>query len=182
MGRDFSFYKEDPKIDQILVVAAKVKKLIKEAGDLNTSAQVMEQLTVRVQKICLDAIKNAVNDKRKTVMDRDFVHPTSSFIGNEIFQILLFHCMGSPYCLFQWMPKTPYTNETLPKDDESVTLFFIPSPFGINWESPKKLLYSMILNYFSYRPHFMGHVSIQVSCTDLANKQHNFITGMSLKH
>ncbi len=77
MGRDFNFYKDEPKIDQILVVAAKVKKLIKEAGDLNTSAQVMEQLTVRVQKICLDAIQNAVNDKRKTVMDRDFIHPTS---------------------------------------------------------------------------------------------------------
>ena len=77
MGRDFSFYKDEPKIDQILVVAAKVKKLIKENGDLNTSAQVMEQLTVRVQKICLDAIQNAVNDKRKTVMDRDFVQPTA---------------------------------------------------------------------------------------------------------
>ncbi len=77
MGRDFNFYKDDPKIDQILVVAAKVKKLIKESGDLNTSAQVMEQLTVRIQKICLDAIQNAVNDKRKTVMDRDFMNPTS---------------------------------------------------------------------------------------------------------
>lgn len=78
MGRDFSFYKDEPKIDQVLVVAAKVKKLIKEAGDLNTSAQVMEQLTVRVQKVCLDAIKNAVDDKRKTVMDRDFIGPTQT--------------------------------------------------------------------------------------------------------
>jgi histone H3/H4 len=77
LGRDFSFYKEDPKVDQVLVVAAKVKKFIKESGDLNTSAQVMEQLTVRVQKICLDAIQNAVNDKRKTVMDRDFITPTA---------------------------------------------------------------------------------------------------------
>jgi histone H3/H4 len=77
MGRDFNFYKDEPKIDQVLVVAAKVKKLIKELGDFNTSAQVMEQLTVRVQKICLDAIKNAVDDKRKTVMDRDFIKPTS---------------------------------------------------------------------------------------------------------
>ena len=77
MGRDFSLYKDEPKIEQVLVVAAKVKKLIKESADLNTSAQVMEQLTVRVQKICLDAIKNAVDDKRKTVMDRDFINPTT---------------------------------------------------------------------------------------------------------
>lgn len=77
MGRDFSLYKDEPKIEHVLVVAAKIKKLIKESGDLNTSAQVMEQLTVRVQKICLDAIKNAVDDKRKTVMDRDFINPTT---------------------------------------------------------------------------------------------------------
>ena len=76
MGRDFNFYKDNPEVSQILVVAAKVKKLVKDQGDLNTSAQVMEQLTVRVQKICLDAIKNAIDDKRKTVMDRDFKTPT----------------------------------------------------------------------------------------------------------
>lgn len=77
MGRDFSLYKDEPKVDQILVVAAKIKKYIKDKSSFNTSAQVMEQLTVRVQKICLDAIVNAVNDKRKTVMDRDFRAPTA---------------------------------------------------------------------------------------------------------
>lgn len=75
--------------------------------------------------------------------------------------------------------KAPDNNEKLPTDNESLTLFFIPSPFGINWDSPKKLLTSMVLNYFSFRPHFMGHVAVQVSCNDLSNKKHNFITGMS---
>lgn len=78
MGRDFNFYKEDPKIEDALVVASKVKKMIKELADMNTSSQVIEQLTLRVERVCLDAIKNAVNDKRKTVMDRDFVPPTMS--------------------------------------------------------------------------------------------------------
>jgi hypothetical protein len=77
--------------------------------------------------------------------------------------------------------KVPTTNEELPKDHSSITLYFIPSPFGINWESPRKLFVSMIFNYFSFRPHFMGHVAIQTSCTDLNNEQHDFITGMSSK-
>lgn len=75
--------------------------------------------------------------------------------------------------------KIPTSNEELPKDGSSLTLFFIPSPFGINWSSPRKLFTSIALNYISFRPHFMGHVAIQVSCTDLSNKQHDFITGMS---
>lgn len=78
MGRDFSFYKDDPKVENILVVAAKIKKYIKEHSEgFNTSAQVMEQLTLRVQQICFLAIKKAVDDKRKTVMDRDFTSPTA---------------------------------------------------------------------------------------------------------
>lgn len=76
LGRDFNFFKEHPKFDEALVVASKIKRLIKDLGDLNTSAQVVEQLTMRVQRICLDAIAHAVNDKRKTVMDRDFMPPT----------------------------------------------------------------------------------------------------------
>lgn len=82
-------------------------------------------------------------------------------------------------CIFVGCQKIPQSNEELPKDGSSLNLYFIPSPFGINWESPKKLFQSMIFNYFSFRPHFMGHVAIQVSCTDLANDTHNFITGMS---
>lgn len=76
MGRDFNFYKDAPEIQEPLVVASKVKKLIKDKSDMNTSSQVIEQLSLRVERICLDAIKNAVNDNRKTVMDRDFIAPT----------------------------------------------------------------------------------------------------------
>lgn len=75
--------------------------------------------------------------------------------------------------------KIPKVTDELPKNDSTLSLYFIPSPFGINWESPKKLFTSMIFNYFSFRPHFMGHVAIQVSCVDLAQEKHNFITGMS---
>lgn len=76
MGRDFNLYVDEPKIETVLVVASKVKAYIKEKSTLSTSSQAMDQLTVRVHQICYQAIENARKDKRKTVMDRDFVVPT----------------------------------------------------------------------------------------------------------
>lgn len=77
MGKDFNLYVENANFDQALVVASKVKKLIKDEAGLSTSSQAIEQLTNRIQTACLKAIQNAKEDKRKTVMDRDFVSPTS---------------------------------------------------------------------------------------------------------
>lgn len=76
MGKDFNLYVETQNVDEALVVASKVKKLIKEEAGLSTSSQAIDQLTIRVQTVCLKAIENAQKDKRKTVMDRDFVAPT----------------------------------------------------------------------------------------------------------
>src|SRR3989344_9453878 len=67
MGKDFSLYVENPNIVEVLVVTSKIKKYIKEKSEFSTSSQVMEQLTLRVQKICEKAIDNAKNNKRKTV-------------------------------------------------------------------------------------------------------------------
>lgn len=55
-----------------LVVVSKVKALIKEKADMNTSASVMAALTRIVEEQCEKAIENAKKDRRKTVMDRDF--------------------------------------------------------------------------------------------------------------
>lgn len=57
---------------EVLVVASKVKKYIKEKSDLNTSASVMDELTKIVKRECDKAIERARQDHRKTVMDRDF--------------------------------------------------------------------------------------------------------------
>ena len=77
MGKDFNLYIENPDIGEALVVASKVKKLIKDEGGLSTSSQAIDQLTIRIQTICNKAIDNAKADKRKTVMDRDFSAPTT---------------------------------------------------------------------------------------------------------
>ncbi len=60
-------------MSQVLVIASKVKQLIKEqSGGMNTSASVMEALTKVVEKEVAKAIEKAKADGRKTVMDRDF--------------------------------------------------------------------------------------------------------------
>lgn len=57
---------------EILVVASKLKKYIREASGMNTSGAVMEKLSDEVRELCKRAIEHAKNDGRKTVMDRDF--------------------------------------------------------------------------------------------------------------
>jgi len=59
-------------MSEILVVASKVKKLIKDKSGMNTSATVMEALSKIIERECQKAIDSAQADKRKTVMDRDF--------------------------------------------------------------------------------------------------------------
>ena len=57
---------------EVLVVSSKVKNFIKANGGLNTSANVFEVLSDKVELLCKAAIESAKNDGRKTLMDRDF--------------------------------------------------------------------------------------------------------------
>ncbi|MCX6116272.1 MAG: hypothetical protein NT027_01925 [Proteobacteria bacterium] len=59
-------------MSEVYVVASKVKQLIKEKSELNTSASVMEALSKIVEREVAKAIERAKADGRKTVMDRDF--------------------------------------------------------------------------------------------------------------
>lgn len=77
MGRDFSFYSEAQAPEEQLVVASKVKQLVKDKAGLSTSSQVFPQLTLRVRRLCDLAIENTTRDKRKTVLDRDYHSPES---------------------------------------------------------------------------------------------------------
>ncbi len=58
--------------EEVLVVASKVKKHIKEKSGMNTSSSVMAALTAIIERECDKAIASAQGEKRKTVMDRDF--------------------------------------------------------------------------------------------------------------
>ena len=57
---------------EVLVVASKLKKYIKEEAGLSTSSTVMDKLSEKVRELCNDAADKAKQDGRKTVMDRDF--------------------------------------------------------------------------------------------------------------
>ena len=56
----------------ILIVASKLKDYVKQKHDLNTSANVMEQLSHIVRYAVDNAVDNARAEGRKTLMDRDF--------------------------------------------------------------------------------------------------------------
>ncbi len=57
---------------EVLVVASKVKKYIRDSGDMKTSGTVLTALSDRLRNMCNQAIQNARSDGRKTVLDRDF--------------------------------------------------------------------------------------------------------------
>jgi histone H3/H4 len=62
---------EKASMSEVLVVASKVKKLIKDKSGMNTSGTVMEALSKVIEREVEKAIASAQADKRKTVMDRD---------------------------------------------------------------------------------------------------------------
>ena len=57
---------------EILIVASKLKKYIKEKHGLNTSASVMDVLSSIVRVKCDAAVDKAMQEGRKTLLDRDF--------------------------------------------------------------------------------------------------------------
>jgi histone H3/H4 len=57
----------------ILVVTSKVKKFIKEKGEMNTSAETVDILSKAVERLCAKGIESAKADGRKTVMARDII-------------------------------------------------------------------------------------------------------------
>ncbi len=58
--------------NEVLVVASKVKGYIRQKSEMKTSASVLEALSNRIRSMCDQAMENARNDGRKTVLDRDF--------------------------------------------------------------------------------------------------------------
>ena len=56
---------------EVLVVTSKVKKIIKEQGGCNTSAETVQVLSEAVEALCKKGIESAKADGRKTVMARD---------------------------------------------------------------------------------------------------------------
>ncbi len=60
-------------------------------------------------------------------------------------------------------------------NENFLTLFFIPSPYAIDWSGPQNLLKSQIKNQFSGQARKLGHVNVHLSC----QKEMDDLTGMA---
>ncbi len=58
---------------EVLVVTSKVKKFIKEKGEMNTSAETIDMLSKAVERLCAKGMEAAKADGRKTAMARDII-------------------------------------------------------------------------------------------------------------
>ena len=56
---------------EILVIASRLKNYIKKVHDLNCSDGVLEPLSEELRRLANRAVRNAVEDGRKTVLERD---------------------------------------------------------------------------------------------------------------
>lgn len=58
------------------------------------------------------------------------------------------------------------TTNLMAKTESHLTIYFIPSPLGMNWSSPAKIASSALFNRLSFKSHFMGHVFVELQCGD----------------
>lgn len=56
----------------VLVVASRLKKFVKDRTGMNTATSVMDLLSHHLRALCEEAARNAARDGRKTLMGRDF--------------------------------------------------------------------------------------------------------------
>lgn len=63
--------KQVAKGGEVLVIASRLKEFINSQSEFNTSAAVMDALSDHIRHVAMQAIDNAREDGRKTVMDQD---------------------------------------------------------------------------------------------------------------
>ena len=71
-------HSDETTTDTPLIIASKLKQYIKGKSGLNTSANVIQRLSDIVRTHCDNAIKQAQESGRKTVMGRDFESESDS--------------------------------------------------------------------------------------------------------
>lgn len=54
-----------------------------------------------------------------------------------------------------------------------LSLYFIPSPKGMDWSSPSQIAKTALMNKLAFKSHFMGHVWVELKC----GNEHD-LTGM----
>lgn len=68
-----------------------------------------------------------------------------------------------------------------------LTLYFVPSPKGMDWTSPANLAWSALKNKVSMKPRFMGHVFVEFQCgtereiTGMVGKNFDYLNQLLVK-
>jgi histone H3/H4 len=65
----------------VLIVVSKLKKYVRERSGMNTSDAVVAVLSEHVRDLCREAIRQAGQDGRRTVLDRDFTKVLEQLAG-----------------------------------------------------------------------------------------------------
>lgn len=60
-------------MSDVLVIASKVRKYIKEKGECNTSQETIQVLSQAIEALCKKGIDSAKAQNRKTVLGRDII-------------------------------------------------------------------------------------------------------------
>jgi len=60
-----------------------------------------------------------------------------------------------------------------------LTLYFIPSPYRIDWSSPTSVAKDIVKNKLSFSKRFMGHVNIELDYENEEGKPVHILTGMA---
>jgi len=65
----------------VLIVVSKLKKYVRERSGMNTSDGVVPILSEHLRELCREAIRQAGQDSRRTVLDRDFTKVLEQLIS-----------------------------------------------------------------------------------------------------
>jgi histone H3/H4 len=65
----------------VLIVVSKLKKYVRERSGMNTSDGVVALLSDHLRELCREAIRQAGQDGRRTVLDRDFTKVLEQLVG-----------------------------------------------------------------------------------------------------
>jgi histone H3/H4 len=68
---------------EVLIVVSKLKKYVRDRSGMNTSDGVVAVLSDHVRELCREAIRQAGQESRRTVLDRDFTKVLESFTGGN---------------------------------------------------------------------------------------------------
>jgi hypothetical protein len=82
------------------------------------------------------------------------------------------------------LPDTPAVSgfifeRDLPSVEDSITLYIVPPPARLSWDSPKSLARSTVWSSIRSGYHSIGHVTVQTSCRLSTGARISFWTGMT---